>query len=331
MSLVKKFIAGIDSFFIRSFDNIINNNKKIVFLLFHSIVKNEDQLKLNHIDPEWAVTINEFREILDRFLELGYKFITFKDLVGISSYNNYDKNIIIHFDDGYYNNSNILPILNEYKINSHFFLVTNNILNGEKFWWDALYNKAKEKGLNFQAELRKINNNNNSSIEKIKLKLLSNFNKNVFKPLSDIDRPFNTDEIIDFSKSKYVSIGNHTTDHSNLENLNSNLVISKIKNAETFIKKNIGHSEKTFSFPNSAHNESNFKILRSMNFEHCLSRNYTNLKLESNNTNYSLLERYCFVRSKNLNFQINLSRSKFSIYKFLSKIYNANYGSGGGI
>ena len=142
MDHLKNLLFKSDNYFISLTNNFFKNKKGIIFLLFHSVFKNLNELNHNHIDSQWGFTLSEYKYIFEQFLNSGYEFISHNQLLDLDNLNEQKKYIYLHFDDGYYNNHNILELLEEYKIYAHFYVVTNNILNNKKFWWDFLFNKA---------------------------------------------------------------------------------------------------------------------------------------------------------------------------------------------
>ena len=64
--------------------------------------------------------------------------------------------IHVTFDDGYYNNTKILPLLEEYQIPAHIFVTTKNVLLNQRFWWDVLYEHMVLSGKNWKEIARKI-------------------------------------------------------------------------------------------------------------------------------------------------------------------------------
>jgi len=133
MNILKLLLSKTDQLFLNCTKNFNNIDNGLIFLLFHSVFKNKKELDLNHIDPNWGFTIDEYRIIFEKLLSCGYEFISHHNLISKNFLKDNKKYIFLHFDDGYYNNVNILPLLKEYKINSHFFVVADNIDNNEKF------------------------------------------------------------------------------------------------------------------------------------------------------------------------------------------------------
>lgn len=321
MKNIKNIISIIDKFFLDKTRRMNTNKNGIIFLLFHSIFLNKKEIQYNHINSQYGFTIDEYRYIFEEFLNAGYTFISHKEFINKDSLDSQKKYIYLHFDDGYFNNFYILPLLKEYKIHSHFFIVIDNIINNEKFWWDTIYYESKNNNnINY---IRETNYLVNHELKKIKKYIKNKFGENSLIPKSNIDRPFTPLELKEFCSNKYVTIGNHTLDHTNLNILNCEEVKEKIISADQKIELFTGCSKKIFSFPNSNRKKIHTEILKNLKFKYAISEKFKNYNLSQINSNNLLeLGRYCFVRDKDIQWQIQICKSKFSIYSVLSKIFS---------
>ncbi len=83
----------------------------------------------------------------------------------------------------------------------------------------------------------------------------------------------------------------------------------------------IGNSNKIFSFPNSNSNNNHKSILNSLQFHYAISYNCKNYNLNELNSKTLLnLGRYCFVRNKSIDWQIQMCMAKYSPYLILSNL-----------
>ncbi|MDD4197922.1 MAG: polysaccharide deacetylase family protein [Paludibacter sp.] len=98
--------------------------------LFHACLEKDADFERNLIYPQERLTVSRFKNFIDYFLHNGYEFI---DPTKISStqLNPNRKYGLITFDDGYYNQFNILPVLEEYKIPAVFYVPTDYLDNGK--------------------------------------------------------------------------------------------------------------------------------------------------------------------------------------------------------
>ena len=133
MSIIKEVIFKFDQSFLNITKKYNTNKHGLVFLLFHSVFKDKAEMEKNHIDKQWGFTLDEYRYIFDKFLENDYTFISHKDLLNLNHLNSNKKFIYLHFDDGYFNNINLIPLLEEYKIHANFLLLQKILLIMKNF------------------------------------------------------------------------------------------------------------------------------------------------------------------------------------------------------
>ena len=101
----------------------------LITFVFHGLFQNEKEIKLNLVNPQTWITVNQFRQSIEYYLNHDYIFVSPDDV--LNGLNKNKKYIMITFDDGYYNNKNALPILKKYKIPALFFPSTNHIKNNK--------------------------------------------------------------------------------------------------------------------------------------------------------------------------------------------------------
>jgi peptidoglycan/xylan/chitin deacetylase (PgdA/CDA1 family) len=247
-SITQNLINHIDNMILQLFAQFYRKENSVTSLLFHNIFQKQNDILQNNADPQQKICIEHFRYIIEYFLDKNYTFITPKDLCeGMS---NGKKNIIITFDDGYFNNSYILHILNEYKIPAVIYISVNHILHGKCFWWDVIYREYTKRGYSLKS-IRQVQQKLKSlKTNEIETRLLQNYGKKCLIPLSDLDRPFSKDELCLISRQKYIHIGNHTMDHAILPLYKAKELEKQIKNAQVTINKFVGYYPFSISYPN---------------------------------------------------------------------------------
>ena len=199
---------------------------KLVVVLFHVIFDNSDEIHNNIIYPQQKITLQHFSRFIKDFLDHSYIFVSAKDL--LNGLNPEINHVLITFDDGYYNNQRILPILKEFSVPALFFISTEHILQNKGFWWDIVYRERSNQGVHLdtiEKEIESLKKKRNAAIEKY---ILNNFGENAFVPSGDLDRPFSSDELQQFSRNEYVELGVHTSNHSILTNYERNEAYSAI-------------------------------------------------------------------------------------------------------
>ncbi len=101
-------------------------------------------------DETWGVTElfvrpSELEQQLAYLVENGYDPIFFSDLKDVDQY---DKPVILTFDDGYEDNyTNLFPLLQKYQVKATIFLIADNIGTRENFLTPAQILEMNESGL----------------------------------------------------------------------------------------------------------------------------------------------------------------------------------------
>lgn len=286
---------------------IKRDGSALLTFLFHSIFRNEQEIGLNHIDPQQHITIEIYRFFLDYFLEAGYQFISPEDLAsGLDPVGRY---ILSTFDDGYYNNQHVLPLLKEYQTPALFFMATYNVLHNQCFWWDVIYRELSLRGSGRKAisaaqkAYKKLEHN------QILDRLQSEFGKDVMNPVSDIDRPFTPGELQSFAAEDLVHIGNHTSHHYILDNYSSEVQRDQMWACQTDLQQILQSTPSIVSYPNGNYNRQTLQIAGELGFEYGITvdkrKNYLPLMEGDKLT----LGRYVLWGTEPLKMQCDIFRS----------------------
>jgi len=321
MNNLRIFINYIDNKISRLSLKLFEEKKSLITILFHGLFNNEDEIKLKHVHPQQSMTVQKFRQFIDYYIKHDYIFVSPDDIQnGLNPNKNH---ILITFDDGYYNNHLALPILKEYNIPALFFISSNHIEQNKCFWWDVIYRERIRVGVkkdDIFKETELLKDKKNPEIENY---IKENFGNTAFNPLGDIDRPFTPKELKEFSKDKYVFIGNHTSNHAILTNYTSNEVREEIENAQKSILKMTGILPTIISYPNGNYSKNIIKVSKMVNG---LKLGITTIHkknlfpLFSKEDNSFILSRFTLWGNKNIASQCKLFRSDIHLYKSIIKI-----------
>jgi len=249
---VPEFIEKLGYFLNPLILNFKNENNQLLVFFFHGLFESQRQKDLNHIDPQTNMMVIQFVDFIDYFLNHKYKFIIPEDLLAILK--NDQPLAMITFDDGYFNNTLAIDILNKYGIPAVFFMTTKNIKEYKSFWWDIIYKYRTKQGSSLETiryEQRSLKSYKHPFIDEY---IVKNFGIEAFKPWSDIDRPFNEIEVNNLAKSPYVSIGNHTHNHSILTNYNKEEIKEELRESNKILFDLTGTLPTATAFPNGNYN-----------------------------------------------------------------------------
>src|SRR4051794_33922106 len=117
---IQRLVRATDDLFARAYLGLFRERGGVLAFLFHSLFRDEREIALNLVDPLERTTVAQFQALVEYYLEHGYRFIGPDDLLdGLSPDGKY---ALITFDDGYYNNTLALPVLQKYQVPAVFFI-----------------------------------------------------------------------------------------------------------------------------------------------------------------------------------------------------------------
>lgn len=243
---------------------LVGEKDQLLIFYFHGIYASEAEKAVHHVDPQNNLTLEQFDQFVQYFLKNGYQFIDQRNLT--EAFQPGRSYIMMTFDDGYYNNSLTLKVLEKYKVPATFFITARNVLENKSYWWDIVYKYRMKQGWSLQAirqeqqELKKL------QYREIDAFTLREFGPESNTPWSDIDRPFTPDELKDFAASPYVSIGNHTFHHTILPNYDEEEMRRQMADTNEVLTKIIGYRPPGIAFPNGNFDERVLRVARSVGF-----------------------------------------------------------------
>ncbi|MEO6705866.1 MAG: polysaccharide deacetylase family protein [Ginsengibacter sp.] len=245
--------------------NFANEKNKLLIFYFHGIYESEAQKKLNHVDPQNNLTVSQFIEVIEYFLHHKYHFIKpedlSEDLPDDKAY------IMLTFDDGYFNNTLAIEILNRYKIPATFFITTKNVLENTSYWWDVIYKYRLKEGNSLEKIREEQVYLKSFKHPFIKSYISQNFGDKSHEPWSDIDRPLNTKELKEISLNPFVTIGNHTCNHSILTNYTRQEIKEELSQSNKTLFEITGIEPLTVAFPNGNFNNQVLEVTNELGFQ----------------------------------------------------------------
>jgi peptidoglycan/xylan/chitin deacetylase (PgdA/CDA1 family) len=317
-------INKLDKFLAHSLVNLSIDRNSLMTFLFHGILNTTKDRESDIVDPTWVMTISELRQFIEYFLGHNYIFTTPDEIIkGLDKKKKY---LLLTFDDGYFNNINTLPILNEYKVPATFFISSNHVLENKSFWWDIIYRERKKRNTpieKIKAEILSMELKNPVEIE---LYIINSFGKNAFQPFGDIDKPFSPSELKIFANERFVSLGNHTSNHAVLSNCSPDEIKTEMDTCQQFLYNLTGKSPVIISYPCGWYSKEIAAYAKQAGISLGLTvnakKNY--FPINSSELDLLLLGRFTLVGNRDIINQCIQFRSdihlKKSIKKFIKKI-----------
>ena len=234
--------------------------KILISFLFHNLFRDASEIELNETHPIQRLNVDQFRQFVEYFLESDYRFISPNEIANNSLSD--QGNVLLTFDDGYFNSLRAIPVLEEYSVPAVFFITAGNVIRRKLFWWDVLYRERSKRGApekEIFREERWLLNNRNEVIER---HLVKEFGKNAFFELNDLNRPLSVSELKNLSQSHLVTIGNHSCDHVNLPLYSEGEIRSQIETAQTILASITGSRPSIVSYPMGCYDDTVIEISR---------------------------------------------------------------------
>lgn len=252
ISAIQNLVRATDAAIARAYLSLFRERNALMPFLFHSLFRNQAEMDQHVVEPLERTTVAQFRQFIEYYLHCGYRFVSPDDLLrGLSADGKY---AMITFDDGYYNNSLALPILEEFKVPALFFISTNHIQQNKCFWWDVLYRQRHAMGASRSEIYNETVAIKGLRTDQIEAELLARFGPTALTPRGDIDRPFTPAELKQFAASPYVFLGNHTADHAILANYTPDQVREQLRGAQEALREMTGVNAVAIAYPNGSHN-----------------------------------------------------------------------------
>ena len=221
--------------------------------LFHGLFEDKKEIAKGHLDAQQGITLDHMKQFIEHFLHAGYHFVSPEQ--GLDFTHESEKYICITFDDGYFNNTRMLPLLEQYDIPATFYVTTGNIEEQTCFWWDVVYRERHRQGM----EKRQISREQKMLKEKphphIIAYLHGEFGADCLRPWSDTDRPMDTRELQDFARHPRVYIGNHTRDHYLLDRYDLAQCLEQIETAQRDLAAWLGTPPLGIAYPNGSYSD----------------------------------------------------------------------------
>jgi peptidoglycan/xylan/chitin deacetylase (PgdA/CDA1 family) len=233
----------------------------LISVLMHSVFASQEEAASGVMDPQQYITTDTIRQFIEYFKKHDYQFVSPKDVADGLQHGHC---VMLTFDDGYYNNTSVLPLLEEYCVPAVFFISTHHVRDNKPFWWDVVYREEKKRGRSDIDISEKRRSLKHRPFHEIENTLVESYAANAAQSFSDLDRPFRPDELQSFAKNPYVWIGNHTTDHAILTTLDSQGIHAQITQAQSYLTDLVHEAPLIVSYPNGRYHDNVINVTQSL-------------------------------------------------------------------
>jgi peptidoglycan/xylan/chitin deacetylase (PgdA/CDA1 family) len=241
-----------------------HERSSVLIVLFHSLFRSRSEIASGVCDPQQAITVDFFSQFVESLLTYG---VAVRELEDALLHPQGGLTAVITFDDGYFNNVHALGVLEQFDVPATFFISTKHVEDQKSFWWDAVYREAAKRGAGAGAIRKQVQSLKRLRAEEIESIIVQWFGRRALMPVSDCDRPFTRTQLADFAKSRYVFLGNHTSDHAILVNYEPQEIRAQIDEAQRFLAGISGIAPKAIAYPNGTYDLRVLEIARDAGLE----------------------------------------------------------------
>jgi len=287
----------------------------LLSFLFHSLFLDAEEASSGVMDPQQRTTVEMFRAFIEHFQKHAYVFVSPSDLSrGLGSNGRY---VLLTFDDGYYNNIRVLPMLTEFNVPAVFFVSTSHVKEGKAFWWDAAHREMRRGGIAQDKIDRRFSELKQLRTADAEAWVEKEFGTSALAPVGDLSRPFTPSELRDFARHPLVSLGNHTCDHAILSNYSEAEVRAQILGAQDDILAMTGQSAGMIAYPNGYETPEIVAAARDAGLRFGVSVNpgRNRLPLHAGSNEAMTLKRFTLTAGSAIESQCRMSRSGVSLYR----------------
>jgi len=205
-----------------------------------------------------------FKRCIQWLKKNGYFFISADQLIQyIQNQQEFPKGAVwLSIDDGWKDNiNNIIPVINEYKIPTTFFIAIDPVENQGIFWW-TFFEKCKDQLPNyFKSNSLDLKNIKEKDRKEIIQDLKKRCKKRVTREVMEIT------EVKLLAQNPLVTIGSHTAHHALTVNCTDNELEFEIKKSKEKLREWTKKEVKYFSYPNGRFDGRERKILKESGYK----------------------------------------------------------------
>ncbi|OYY52967.1 MAG: hypothetical protein B7X59_08970 [Polaromonas sp. 39-63-203] len=321
-SLMKKGLNAVDDLALAA-DRRAQAPDTLVNVLFHSLYESPAHLGKGELGPNQDVTVADFRGFVEEMLESGYTVVSPAQIdAGLPPGGRY---LTITFDDGYFNNTLALDVLNEFRAPATFFISTDHVRQNKAFWWDAFSRALARSGATPGEQKIEIERVKTWTPEKIDAFLCERFGPSVLTPHSDVDRPFTPPELRQFALNPWVHLGNHTRDHAILTNCTPGQMAHQIESCQHALAEMVGYRPIVIAYPNGNHSPSAVRAAQDAGLRVGFTVAPHSEQLPLSDASRMTLGRFLFFGGQDIRRQCRLFSARFVPSHALKRLMHPTY------
>ncbi len=314
-ALLKASVLSLDEILARVCLSVAGEQGLILTFVFHSLFQDSDEARASLMDHQQGITVDMLRAFLLHFKEQSYRFVSPADIVKGLELG--EKDVLVTFDDGYYNNIRALPVLKEFGVPATFFISTEHIKHEKAFWWDVVFREFRKRHRT-DGEIRgAIARYKRLKTDAVESDLRLQFGESALEPIVDLDRPFKSSELAQFARHPLVSLGNHTKDHAILTNYSDEEVSVQIEGAQNDIFEMTGKRTEIIAYPNGNVSPAIQAIAWNAGLRLGIGtspgKNRLPLRIEAGGA--MMMKRFTLWGDRGIDTQCRVSRSRLSLYR----------------
>lgn len=178
-----------------------------------------------------------FEKMIRYWQKRGYRFVSVEEICYLFHDRKEikEKLAFISLDDGWYQNFEILPIIEKYNVPVCIFVSTQPVIEGN-YWWEYVGEVRDKQGINLFKTLPYDEFYNQ----------LENIKKSVSIPRSAMT----VDEVKKISRHPLISIQAHTVNHPILTSVPDDILEMEMRDSKKILEKWTGKKVFAFSYPN---------------------------------------------------------------------------------
>jgi len=314
---MRKTIHNWDAWLATATLPLTNERGTLLSFLVHGVFQSQEEAFSGLLDPQQSFTVDMLREFIEHFACAGYQFVSPQQMAaGLSGDGKY---VLLTFDDGYYTNIRVVPVLEEFNIPAVFFISSDHVKLGKAFWWDVVYREYKKRGRTAKEIHRASARYKLFRTSEVEFDLREHFGESALSPMGDLDRPFTTGELSELAQHRLVSFGNHTKDHAILTNYSAAEVKEQIAGAQDAIGEITSKTPAIIAYPNGNHSKEILSIARTVGLQFGLvtRAGHNHAPQECGADSALTLKRFTLWGDRPVEGQCRTSRSSLSLYRVL--------------